>query len=170
MILLKRGELLLPRVFCSVCKVKYILVKFTLNISTLPEKKRMFKVLSVNTQTAECICCISVICSFFSVQHLDGLNKTSISTILCNVLNVFSQNFSREFCALFSHKYWNFHICVNIFYIFFLYFEFQPLCQFFLYFELQLLCPFFLYFLPDFLAINWKYFMNYHPKKFPSTW
>lgn len=118
MILLKRGELLLPRVFCSVCKVKYILVKFTLNISTLPEKKRMFKVLSVNTQTAECICCISVICSFFSVQHLDGLNKTSISTILSNVLNVFCQNFSREFCALFSHKYWNFHICVNIFYIF----------------------------------------------------
>ena len=81
-------------------------------------KKRMFKVLSVNTQTAECVCCISVICSFFSVQHLDGLNKTSISTILSNVLNVFSQNFSREFCALFSHKYWNFHICVNIFYIF----------------------------------------------------
>lgn len=76
----------------------------------------MFKVLSVNTQTAESFRCISVISSFFSVQHLDGLTETSIATILCNALNVSSQNFSRKFCVIFSHKSWKLHICVIAFY------------------------------------------------------
>jgi hypothetical protein len=89
----------------------------------LQHQKKKLKVLSLNTQTAASICCISVTCSSVSVQHLNGFSKTSFSAMLCNVLNVFSQNFSRKVCVIFAKSLKHSYPC-NLIYKFFLYFEF----------------------------------------------
>ena len=89
------------------------------NTYLLRYQKKMFKLLSGNTQTVASVCCISVVCSSIGVRHLNGLNKASLATILCNVLNVPSQNFSRKFCAIIANKSWNFLISVNAFYNYF---------------------------------------------------